>query len=252
MRKFSFEEKLIVLQSVTSTNNYAISIIAEKHPPEGTIIWALEQTSGKGTGENKWHSEPLKNLTFSIILYPKFLHIENEFFISKIISLAVTDFMINFINNVKIKWPNDIYINDSKIGGLLIENLISNGIITTSVIGIGLNINQTAFPPDLQNACSLIQFKKYEYDLNLMLKQLYYCIIDRYEQLKRQEFNEITYEYLKRIYRMNFESRFISNGKEFNGRIVNIENDGKLVVFDENGHYKKFNFKEIEFVIKFL
>src|ERR1035437_922779 len=115
---------LIKPMSVDSTNNYASKLLNNHKVEEGTVIWAEEQTRGKGQEENQWESEKGKNLTFSLGLFPRFLKIEELFYLSKSISLGVAGFLGKYIDRVSIKWPNDIYAGDRKITGILIENCI--------------------------------------------------------------------------------------------------------------------------------
>ena len=123
----NFSDKIIEVKIIDSTNCYAEKILKENKVPEGTIIRAFEQISGKGQGENKWLSEPGKNLTISLILYPRFLPIEHQFILNKSVSLGVLDFVHTILpaGSCKIKWPNDIYSGSLKLGGILIINTVS-------------------------------------------------------------------------------------------------------------------------------
>ena len=135
-----FEKNIIKKNQISSTNTVAIELLKKEELPEGTIIWADEQTKGRGQRGNSWESEPGTNLTISIILFPHFLKAEDQFLLSKVTSLAITDYLANRFNQVTIKWPNDIYVANDKIAGILIENSIIGSSFEYAVIGIGLNI----------------------------------------------------------------------------------------------------------------
>src|SRR5262249_33751399 len=138
---------------------YLKNILSNSTPvPEGTVIMAESQYAGRGQQQNTWHSEPGKNLTFSILLKPSFLPVSQQFDLTRTISIGVFNALEPFLGEkLKIKWPNDIYYDDGKLGGMLIENAIQAGQIKNAVVGIGLNINQEVFPPGAANAVSLKQ-----------------------------------------------------------------------------------------------
>ena len=130
------------VDELDSTNNYAASLLLTKRLPDGSVIVANSQVGGRGQATNKWESEPDKNLTFSIILYPEFMEITKQFEISKAISLGIVDFLKDLVDDVSIKWPNDIYIGSRKVAGMLMEYSIRKRKISSCIVGIGLNINQ--------------------------------------------------------------------------------------------------------------
>jgi len=133
---------IIHYDSLSSTNSTAWLMVREKELPEGTVISANFQTAGKGQHGNRWESERGKNLLFSIILYPSSVSPDEQFLISMSISLGICDFLKHFLSDIKIKWPNDIYVNGGKIAGILIENSIIGQTIEYTVAGIGININR--------------------------------------------------------------------------------------------------------------
>src|ERR1035441_10550859 len=146
MQTLFIGKNLITLDSVASTNNFAKDMLSNTRPVEGTAIMAKEQYAGRGQMGNAWETESGKNLTCSFILYPEFLEADKQFFLNMAVALAVKDFCEHVLHDeIKIKWPNDIYYHDKKLGGILIENSISGNKISSSVIGIGINVNQTAF-----------------------------------------------------------------------------------------------------------
>src|ERR1700722_11411390 len=135
---------IIDLDKVNSTNSYLHDLLKKKTPAEGVIVWALEQYAGRGQRGNSWLSQPGVNLTFSILLEPRFLVLADQFLLTKALALGVAEFVSSLAPSasVKIKWPNDIYANDCKIAGILVENILETSIIKYSIAGIGLNINQ--------------------------------------------------------------------------------------------------------------
>ncbi len=244
--------KFIKLNEVSSTNFYANSLPQDS--PEGTIVLAEFQTNGRGQGGNSWESEKGKNLTFSIILKPHFLKASGQFYISKVISLALADFVSLFIDNVFIKWPNDIYAGDRKIGGILIENSIDGQYISQSIAGIGLNINQKKFTGNAPNPVSLNKLTNLEYDIEDLLDTLKDIIEYRYKMLKDREYKTIDENYVDFLYRFGQKASYKSQDEIFIGTITGVESTGELVISDEKGCCRNFNYKEVSFLIdnKFL
>ena len=193
------KHKIIHLSQTTSTNSYAKKYIEEHQAGEGTIIVAHEQTSGRGYGENTWESEPGKNLTFSLILYPVFIKAADFFRISQFVSLGLVDVLEKHLSEgISIKWPNDIYYKDDKIAGILIENSILRDKIDSSVIGVGLNVNQEVFA-HAPNPVSLKQITGKEYDLEILLEEMVRSILNRYDQMKQDEENTNRNEQMKKV-----------------------------------------------------
>jgi BirA family transcriptional regulator, biotin operon repressor / biotin---[acetyl-CoA-carboxylase] ligase len=164
-------KELIWLQKTDSTNQYLQDMLKKSKMPEGTMVIADEQTEGRGQRGNHWESSTGENLTFSFIIYPDFLELTNQFMLSKIIALALFDLLIGYNENVKIKWPNDIYIGKKKIAGILLENVIKGTKISNTIVGIGLNINQKIFPEALPFASSLSLETGYDYKLPTILNK---------------------------------------------------------------------------------
>ena len=186
---------ILRIPETDSSNNYAANLLLTKRLTEGIVLVADSQIDGMGQASNKWESEPGKNLTFSIVLFPEFLEISRQFELSKAISLGVSDYLTELIDNVSIKWPNDIYIGNCKVAGILIENSVRLRTISTCIVGIGLNINQQLFLSDAPNPCSLFQITGKEYDLKESLSDLCLKIDSRYQQLRTGEFRKIDEDY---------------------------------------------------------
>jgi BirA family biotin operon repressor/biotin-[acetyl-CoA-carboxylase] ligase len=244
-------QNLITIKQVDSTNNFLKDLLSNSKPlTEGTVIMAESQYAGRGQQQNRWHSEPGKNLTFSILLKPAFLPVTQQFDLTRAISLGVVNALEAHLGGqVKIKWPNDIYYVDGKLGGILIENLIQGNQIKNSVIGIGLNINQDSFPSEVPNAVSLKQILHRDYDLKILLSEICKNIEAAYLNLKAGRFELVRKAYIERLYWLNEDKMFKSNSRVFRGSIKNVKDNGLLVV--NNGSVdEEYNLKEIEFLNK--
>ncbi|GAB4296702.1 MAG: biotin--[acetyl-CoA-carboxylase] ligase [Marinilabiliales bacterium] len=244
-----FGKNLFKLQKIDSTNKFAIELIPKIDPIEGAVVWAMEQEKGRGRQNNTWESESGKNLTFSVILYPRFLNVEDQFYISKAMSLGVFDYILQYSDNVSIKWPNDIYVGNKKIAGILIENSVYKDIIKSSVVGIGLNVNQTVFKSNAPNPTSLKLILKNDIDLNESFENLCMHLEKRYVQLQNKQFEIIDKDYLNNLFRFGKTSKFISKNKEFSGKIIDVLKTGELIILDENNNKKQFDINDINFVI---
>lgn len=239
----------IELASVDSTNNYAKELLTKGRPVEGTIVLAHEQHSGRGQMGNIWKTEPRKNLTISVILYPDFLDADKQFFLNMAISLAVKDFCESVLaDEIEIKWPNDIYYHDYKLGGILIENTISGTRISSSVVGIGINVNQQEFDPTLPNPISLFQISNQEYKIETLVDLLCSFIEKYYMQLRQLHFNFLDKGYTVALYRYQQTHEFKKGEQIFRGEINGVAKDGKLIIHS-NGKEMRFAFKEVAFVI---
>lgn len=242
-------DKLHLLKEIDSTNNYANSLIMSKTAEEGTVVLAYFQTGGRGQSGNKWESAPSENLLMSVVLNPGFLAVEDQFYLSVVVSLGIADYLSEELENVAIKWPNDIYCGNRKIAGILIENGITGHSITSSVAGIGLNVNQTDFSPGLPNPISMKGVTTNEYDLIETSGKVCNSLFNRYMQLKENKRDQLMQDYLKRLYRINGWHQFKSDQTIFEGRITGIGEYGKLLVENKTGQTAGYFFKEVEFVI---
>jgi len=235
------------INQTDSSNNYAASQLLTKRLPEGAVFVADSQIDGRGQASNKWESEPNMNLTFSIILYPDFLEVSRQFELSKTISLGVADYLNGLTDNVSVKWPNDIYIGTGKVAGILIENSIRGDKISSSIIGIGLNINQIMFSADVPNPVSLSQATGKVYNLEECLNTLCLKIDARYHQLRNGKFGLIDEDYLNLLFRRGVWSMFSDEKGDFEGRIQGVDPQGQLLIETKSGRINKYQFKEVEF-----
>lgn len=242
-------EKIIKLREVDSTNNYLSKLLKESHLAEGSIVSALYQSKGKGHGTNSWESEKGQNILISLILHPHFLPIDKNFLLSKAVSLGIANYTLTKSNYIKIKWPNDIYFKDKKLAGILIENTIQGDMLSKSIVGIGLNINQTLFTSDAPNPVSLKQITNKTYSVDQEIIRLRNSIRFFYEKLKNRKFTEINSDYLKCLYRYNETHTFKKDNELFKAKITGISDFGYLQLLTEHGKKLEFDFKEIEFMI---
>ena len=242
-------KNIIHLKEVHSTNRYTAEMLSNSVPiADGSVIMADFQTAGKGQSAAIWESMPKENLLLSVYYRPHFLKIADQFMLSIAISLAICDFLKKHIENVTIKWPNDIYVGDQKIAGILIENSLQQDVIKNSIIGIGLNINQKTFSAQAKNACSLSQLTGLQYDLQQKLQILCECIEERYESIKTEDYLSIRLAYLQQLYRFQQPANYLINGQVQLGTIEGIDEFGRLSL-SINGSMHYFNNKEITFII---
>ncbi len=241
--------KFIVKNSINSTNSYAKTLILSKKCDDRTVIVAETQTKGRGQHTNIWESEAGKNLTFSIVFFPECITASDQFYLSRAIALGVSDYLVCSVGEVSIKWPNDIYVGDKKIAGILIENTIVGPYIAYTICGIGININQEVFYSDAPNPISLKQITGIEYKLNEELEKLTRSIEKRYQQLEKGDFNRLDSDYMNYLYRKTGFHLFSEEGQFFKARIAEITDIGQMVLEKENGERKTYCFKEVSYVI---
>jgi BirA family biotin operon repressor/biotin-[acetyl-CoA-carboxylase] ligase len=242
--------KIKYLDSLPSTNTYAAQLLKSEKPQEGLIIHAGFQSGGRGQSGNSWESEAGKNLLISIILYPTTINPEDQFIISMAISLGICDYIDQKTAGSKIKWPNDIYVNDDKIAGILIENSIMAGGIENCIAGIGLNINQMHFQSNAPNPVSLSQITGKEYDLSAEIMKLSSFLDKRYKQIIAEDNKNIVNGYMARLFRLNEWHRYSDSSDEFEGRIISVREDGKISIEKSiSGIVTEYLFKEVEFIL---
>lgn len=241
--------EMIWLDEVESTNAFAQQMMKENPKViEGLVVAAKNQTSGKGQRGNKWYSEGNKNLTFSVVLKPN-ISIGEQFMLSKVVALAMVDCLRHLkIEDVTIKWPNDIYVKDKKIAGILIENSLKRNKISDSIIGVGLNVNQTKFSDDLINPTSMVLVRGEKFTVQNVLDDVLFFLEQRYMQLKKLRVKQLNHDYISNLYGINEIKMFLINEEQVLGKICGVAQSGKLQVeIDEL--IKEFDLKEIKLVI---
>ncbi len=239
---------VIYLEEVGSTNDFAQELFRNHQIVNGTCIAASHQTNGKGQRGNKWFSERDQNLTFSVIFLPDTLQVSRHFMLNIIFSLAVKDYLYAAgILLATVKWPNDIYINGHKMGGILIENSIRGEMISSVIAGFGININQenfdnTIFP--IPTSISLETGKKRI--VKSELENLLPFVFKRFHQLDLNMDDELREEYKACLYKINEPAIFTSGSEEWTGTIKDITAEGKLIIEIISGKRMEYNFKEVQ------
>ena len=218
--------------------------------PEGTVIMADDQFAGRGQMNNIWHSTAGLNLTFSIFFRPVFLPLSNQFMLNMAVSTAICAALELYIpKGVKIKWPNDIYFEDRKLGGVLIENSVSGKVMKTSIIGIGINVNQIGFDNSkVKRGASMCEILQQDVNLVKLLGEICSQMERQYFVLKSGNYKLILEEYLSRLYRFLEPGFYRDFSGDFEGAIVGVDANGQLTI-DVNGAHRKYIFKEVEFII---
>lgn len=240
-------QQLYYLPVCDSTNSEAQQLLIKNNATEGCTIITSEQTKGRGQRGNSWEAEPGKNITLSVILSPVFLPVRQQFYLNMAVSLAVLDLLHEKgATDAQLKWPNDLYYKDKKLGGILIENTINSYSLQHSIVGIGLNVNQLYFGVD--TATSLATITGTGINLEQLTARLLELLEKRYLELRNGKLARLKYEYLQNLYRYQEEHRFVVNGKTINGSIVGVDEDGRLGVTID-GELQFFAFKEIAYII---
>lgn len=237
----------IELHSVDSTNNYAMGMVHAGMAQHGTIVFAHEQTNGRGQRNKNWHSKKNNNIALSIILEPKDLTISQLFLLSMAVAIGTKNLFNSYADgDTKIKWPNDIYWRDRKAAGILIENVLQGNQWKYAIAGIGLNVNQTDFEELQMKAVSLKQITGEDHDPVRLAKEL--CV-DLDEQFNKLNFHrdEISEEYKTSLYKLNETVRFKKENRIFNAVVKNVTVTGQLVV--QHAVEEIFEVGEVEWLI---
>jgi len=247
MQTLFIGKNLIFLPQIHSTNSYATQLLKNVNPPEGTVIQTADQFDGKGQRGAQWLSESGQNLTFSVILKPTFLAIDNQFLLYQMVALACYDTITEILNSsqidIKIKWPNDILLDGKKLAGILIENSIQNNTINWSVLGIGLNVNQQIFDDSLHVNSLKLKSQK-DHDLHEVLTVFCKHLEKYYLALINSKFDFIKVTYLKHLFGLNEYKNYLINSEIKAMRVKGITDEGLLQLEDEHGLEKIVDVKE--------
>jgi len=249
MRKKIIGSKILTLDTIPSTNTYLQELLTHERPSEGTTVITHNQTSGRGMNTNRWESESGKNLTFSFVLYPHFLPPENQFLLNQAISLGVTDLIFALIPcKITVKWPNDIYIDEKKVCGILIQNSVQGRRFDFMIAGIGLNVNQKTFSPDLPNPVSLIHHTGALHDMNALFSSLLSYLDNRYDMLQSGKQKRINDDYIQRLYRFGEWHSYLVHGKKTDAKISGINSYGQLMLENREGAHWNCDLKEVVYL----
>ena len=241
--------RIIELKTVDSTNLYAEELLKKGKTSDGLIILAHEQTAGKGQGINKWESEPGKNLTFSIILHTEWLAADQQFRLNKAITLGIMDFLGSLIDpaELSIKWPNDIFWRNRKMGGILINHIIHGAELTASIAGIGLNINQVSFSPSVPNPVSLKMIISRDTDTNHAFQLLIKSLDQRILQIRESK-GDPDREYREKLLGFNEFGGYRNGDATIKGKILDVDEFGRLLVELACGQVVRYSHGEITFL----
>lgn len=241
--------QIIEFEEIDSTNLYLKNRLLNDSVDEFTVVTANFQTKGRGQMGNTWNANRGDNLLFSILIYPHMVLANKQFVISQIIALAVSNVLSSIVDNIKVKWPNDIYWNNKKIAGILIENNLRGTSVDSSVIGVGININQKMFAEDLINPVSLsiITGKKHEKEeiLDKILIE-FGCL---YNELKTNNGINIKSKYLANLYRAQGYHWYKDAKGNFEAKIKDVQPTGHLVLSVQGDvEDRVYAFKEVQFI----
>ena len=240
-------KKFIILESVDSTNNYAMAMVQKRVANSGDAVFAMEQTAGKGRRGKTWESQRGENIVLTIIEQMQWVPMHQQFRVSIATALGCFDFFSKYLKEkIKIKWPNDIFINDRKAGGILIENVVKGNLWQWAVIGIGLNINQLKFSNDKIKAISLRQITGETYDVVQLSKELHQSILSRLDSLQSGEFSKLFDEYNENLFCRNQMVRLKKGNIVFETKIEGISEAGELITKDVME--RRFGFDEVEWL----
>lgn len=248
LAKLPFRTNILhYLPSCHSTNEIAQQLLLTGSP-EATVVITDDQIAGKGLGGNKWLSAPGQNLTFSIILKPDFLLPNEQFYITVAVSLGIVDALEDILpGEVKIKWPNDIYFNNKKMAGLLIENTIRGNTIESCIVGIGLNVNQIEFSGAFKATSIAIESGK-KCDLNNVFNNVLSSVADYYVKQKDRDRKQLLNKYHNQLLGINELRKFKDAEGVFEGEITGTDEFGRLLI-SKNGNIQTYQRKEVEMLV---
>lgn len=240
------EEKIIRLKEIDSTNRF-LRELKDEQEDEMVVAVADFQTAGKGQGSHTWESEAGKNLLFSIKVHPRWVPVRQQFLLSMAGAIAIKEALETYVDGITLKWPNDVYWNDKKISGTLIETSIDSKGIKTCIFGIGINANQEAFHSDAPNPVSLRQILGHEVDKDELLQKVIEGFRRYYELLRRADYMDVSGIYHLSLYRRKGFHRYEDADGDFEGAFVEVEDDGHLILHDKQGVIRSYSFGEVKF-----
>ncbi|MBO5721464.1 MAG: biotin--[acetyl-CoA-carboxylase] ligase [Bacteroidales bacterium] len=241
----------------TSTNTLIKDLLCDNPSlPNMLVVSAGYQTSGRGQRENIWESEQNKNLLFSILFRPEKLSAKDAFAISRIVSVAIAGWLSKYVGNIAIKWPNDIYSGDKKICGILIENSIMGTNLSCSIVGVGININQTEFSEKLPNPTSIAKETGKSYNIDNMLSEVLVKMEEQYNHYFNGGEEDINTKYHNLLYRLNIKAKYkiqsskqLSENEIVDATIIGVRPNGCLILKHTDCKINTYAFKEVQFVL---
>lgn len=240
--------KFIHLETVGSTNSWlAEHAVGER--ADMVVADADFQTAGRGQGRNRWESCRGENLLFSILVHPVMVPLNRQFQLSMAEALALKEALSAYVGDITLKWPNDVYWRDKKLSGTLIETKVSGGHVRDCIFGTGINVNQIRFAGDAPNPVSLRQILGHEVDRDRLLKEVVSAFEKYYSLLCQGGYTDIAAMYMDTLYRKHGFWKFRDADGEFEAALVEVEDDGHLVLRDKEGVVRRYAFKQVEYVI---
>lgn len=241
--------------SIGSTNTYLRELNGGDPAYDYEVAVADFQTAGRGQKGNTWESEQGKNLLFSILAHPKGIKVQEQFYISQAIALAVSDAVIaaagpEYAAGFSVKWSNDIYYKDFKMAGILIENTLQGSSIMDTVVGVGLDVNQEVFVSDAPNPISLKNITGRDYDRDALLDDIIARFIGYMELDTPSQRAGVDELYRSRLYRRQGYHLFRDAQGEFEACIEGIHPDGCLMLLTRSGEHRVYEFKQVQFILK--
>ena len=237
---------LLKFSFLSSTNDYCWKLLSDKSLPDGTVVWTPFQINGRGRRGKSWLAEEGKSLLSALFLKSK-MNISMQYFLNKAISLGVCEGLASLGVKSKIKWPNDIYVGDKKLAGILIENSLRGSLIQEIVVGVGVNVNQEEFTKDLPNPISLKQVLQQTFEIEVLLKELCYYVEKRYLQFKAGHLEKIDADYHSVLYRFKEIQTFQEGNERFEAQILGVDKTGKIKLL-HNGDLAVYAMGEVEFI----
>ena len=235
------------IRSTHSTNCLLKELLKSEALPEFFSVRTAFQTAGKGQMGNSWESERGKNLLFSMHIKPHSIPIDEQFIVSQLVSVSLVQVLKNYHVDCSIKWPNDLYVGNKKIGGMLIENNVRGSRIEHSMVGIGLNVNQTVFKSNAPNPTSLKNILSVKISVKMLFAEISKQLTRNFQELNPES---IRSAYHAHLYRKKGSHTFqYLNGNCFDAEIMHVEKDGKLHLKKSDGSMEGFYFKEVRFVL---
>lgn len=232
--------KIIRIEETDSTNQWLKEHRFDSLDP--LVVVADYQTAGRGCGINTWESERGKNLLFSMLIHPEQMAVSKQFHISMAISMAIVEALGQYIGDLSIKWPNDIYWRNAKICGILIENRICGSMLKDCIIGVGVNVNQREFHSDAPNPVSMWQICEHETNREQLLHDIMQCL-DHYL------YQDVKARYCSMLYRRKGFHPYADKEGAFMAELKDVEDDGHLLLRDDNGKERLYAFKEVTFIL---
>ena len=235
------------LLSCRSTNDEVSALFSQGNPDRHYCLYTYNQLSGRGQIGRQWYSGQTNNITLSYGLRLTNIQAADQFMISILFCLAITDLLVDLVpTGLTIKWPNDIYYQNKKLAGVLIQNTIRSGHISETILGLGLNVNEQGFPAELPNPISLKMITKQSYALVELIHALSDQVIHRFFN-DSYNYQHLKEEYISKLFRLNESASYRSGETPFTGTIRDIESDGRLIM-ETNKGLQSFNFREIEYL----